>query len=153
MALPFPHSVFPDFPSEPPLNLPAHDPVQQKAAQRDVRAKARLLQKLGVRRYRTENRLQGPAAQLDPEVQAVLLRACGQLVAGRGFSADMPLEGIGVAACYALLDTFHFQAVGRRSAALEDGILDQMQCRHRLSPEKVWVVYNRVAFASEASES
>ena len=128
------------------MSLPPTDPDQQNASQVDIRAKARLLQKLGVKRYRLENRLQPDTAELDPEVQAVLLRACGQLVAGRGFSAETPLEGIGVAACYALLDTFHFQAVGRRSAALEDGMLDEMRCLHQLSPDKVWVVYNLVAF-------
>ena len=129
------------------------DPAKQKAARSEVRAKARLLQKKGVRRYRMENRLDKGSSELSPELQAELLRACGQLVAGRGFSAKKPLEGIGVAACYAMLDTFHFQAVGRRSAAKEDGILDEMRCRHRVTPEKVWVVYNLVAIEPMKLES
>ncbi|HCH62152.1 MAG TPA: hypothetical protein DFR83_05060 [Deltaproteobacteria bacterium] len=128
------------------MSLPKPDPAQQKVARSEVRSKARLLQKKGVRRYRLENRLGRVTTELEPELQAELLRACGQIVAGRGFSAKNPLEGIGVASCYALLDTFHFQAVGRRSSALEDGMLDEMRCLHRVTPDKVWVVYNLVAF-------
>ena len=133
--------------------LPKPDPAQQKAARSYVRAKARLLQKKGVKRYRSENRLQDSTTELDPEAQAVLLRACGQVLAGRGFSSKKPLEGIGVAACYALLDTFHFQLVSRRSASVDGGILDRMQCQHRVKPEKIWVVYNLVAFEPAEPES
>ena len=75
-----------------------------------------------------------------------MVRACEQLIAGRGFSMKKPLEGIGVAACYALLDTFHFQAVARRSASKDAGILDRLECQHQAQPEKVWVVYNLVAY-------
>ena len=77
--------------------LPKPDPAQQKAARSYVRAKARLLQKKGVKRYRSENRLQDTPSELEPAAQSVLLRACGQLLAGRGFSSKKPLEGIGVA--------------------------------------------------------
>ncbi len=83
----------------------------------------------------------------------MLLRACGQLLAGRGFSSKKPLEGIGVAACYALLDTVHFQLVSRRSASMDEGILDRMLCQHRVKPEKVWVVYNLVAFEPAGPEA
>ena len=126
--------------------LPKPDPAQQKAARSYVRAKARLLQKMGVSRFRSENPLKLPVVSLEPEVQGGLLHACGQLVAGRGFSMKKPLEGIDVAVCYALLETFHFQVVGRRSASMEEGILDRMQCQHRVKPEKIWVLYNLVAY-------
>ena len=40
-------------PPDPPMFLPKPDPAQQKAARSHVRAKARLLQKKGVKRYRS----------------------------------------------------------------------------------------------------
>ena len=124
--------------------LPELEASQQAGFRGYMTAKAKMLRKLGVERYRQEDYFDQPAEDLDPDDLSELLRACQQIENGKGFSAENPLDSIDVGGCYALIAAFHFQVTDRRSSMGVGSITDELRCRHRVTPETHGALFNRV---------
>ena len=124
--------------------LPPLDSHRQAGFRGYLTAKARMLCKMGVERYRQEDFFDQPSADLSEEDIEGLLLACAQMDQGLGFSAEEPLNDVPVGACYALIETFHFGLSARRSTPSSDAITDEMRCRHRVTPELEGALFNRV---------
>ena len=124
--------------------LPELDSSKQAGFRGYVSAKAKMLRKMGVERYRKEDFFDQPSEDLDSEDLADLLRGCQQIEDGLGFSAETPLDDIGVGACYALIQTFHFRVTDRRSSMGSEAITDELRCCHEVTPEVHGALFNRV---------
>ncbi len=115
-----------------------------------VRTKAARLLELGVVAYRAADAHGLPSVDWPEDRVAAVLSGCRQLVDGRGFEDLLPLEGLGVPGCYALLHTFHFEVAGQRAFLQQDAFLDEMRCLHVGSGSFRGVLFNRVVMEPRA---
>jgi len=69
--------------------------------------------------------------------------ALEQLVAGKGFSPEDPLTGIGVEGFYAMITILEYRPVAQCAAFHEDFILDRMVVSHGVNGEEI-TLFNRI---------
>ena len=124
------------------------DPPDQARFGGYARAKASILNKVGVERYRAEDFFGMPPEDFDEEQLEGLRSGCAQVVAGKGMAPETPLEGISVPGCYALIHTLHFEVVGRQTRYVGEGCLDEMRCRHQVSGHE-GSLFNRVVYSDD----
>ncbi|MSP70108.1 MAG: hypothetical protein EXR20_07535, partial [Bacteroidetes bacterium] len=65
--------------------------------------------------YRESDAFKQPKSQ-DPIILEDLKKGCMQIIEGKGFSKEAPIEKISVAASYALMAMFHFRFISRKSS-------------------------------------
>ena len=63
-----------------------------------------------------------------------------QIIKGKGFSKEAPIQAISVAASYALMEMFHFRFMSRKSSygvflAEQRGVIDRMNFEHLMQAE------------------
>jgi len=127
--------------------LEAVDPDEQAFFGGYCGGKAEVLIEKGVEQYRAEDFFDMPSVEFSDEQLAAVLSGCDQMVAGRGFSMETPLEGISVTGCYALIATLHFKVVGRQTHRPGPGFLDEMRCQQ--GKRIVGSLFNRVVYSRE----
>ena len=120
------------------------DGSDQAAFQAYVGHKASVLVEKGIAGYRASDALGMPSSDWAPCELEGVLSACEQIVEGRGFAADRPLEGLDVAASHALIATMHFRLEQQSAVAVERAFLDTLVCRHRMLPGHRGTLYVRV---------
>ena len=56
---------------------------------------------------------------------------CKQILEGKGFRKEFPLEDIGIRACHKLFEMFHFKFINQRAyTSNKDGFKDEMTFEH-----------------------
>ena len=99
-----------------------------------IHSKAQRFVKIGADAYRESDALGMPHAAFEASAAAGIHLACQQVVEGRGFSEDRPIEGLDVPACHAFLATMHFRLVQQTARPGAGSLLDTLECEHQLMP-------------------
>ena len=91
--------------------------------------------------YRESDAFKQPKSQ-DPIILEGLKKGCMQIIEGKGFSKEAPIEKISVAASYALMEMFHFRFMTRKSSyfvfiAEQKGVIDHMNFSHLIQKQMV----------------
>ena len=91
--------------------------------------------------YRESDAFKQPKSQ-DPIILEGLKKGCMQIIEGKGFSKEAPIEKISVAASYALMEMFHFRFVSRKSSygaflGAQKGVIDHMNFEHLMQKQMV----------------
>ena len=91
--------------------------------------------------YRESDAFKQPKSQ-DPIILEGLKKGCMQIIEGKGFSKEAPIEKISVAASYALMEMFHFRFMTRKSSyfvflADQKGVIDHMTFSHLIQKQMV----------------
>ena len=91
--------------------------------------------------YSESDAFEQPKSQ-DPQILEELKKGCLQIIEGKGFSKEAPIEKISVAASYALMEMFHFRFVSRKSSyfvfiAEQKGVIDHMTFSHLIQKQMV----------------
>ena len=91
--------------------------------------------------YRESDAFKQPKSQ-DPIILEGLKKGCMQIIEGKGFSKEAPIEKISVAASYALMEMFHFRFMTRKSSyfvfkAEQKGVIDHMNFEHLMQKQLV----------------
>ena len=91
--------------------------------------------------YRESDAFKQPKSQ-DPIILECLKKGCVQIIEGKGFRKDAPIEAISVAASYALMEMFHFRFMSRKSSyfvfiAEQKGVIDHMTFSHLIKKQMV----------------
>ena len=91
--------------------------------------------------YSESDAFEQPKSQ-DPQILEELKKGCLQIIDGKGFSKEAPIEKISVAASYALMEMFHFRFVSRKSSygaflGAQKGIIDHMNFEHLMQKQMV----------------
>jgi hypothetical protein len=69
---------------------------------------------------------------------------CKQILTGKGFRKDLPMEGIGIRAFYKLLELFHFEMINQLAYKIDtDKRLNKITFKHVKNNSKI-VCYNVV---------
>ena len=84
----------------------------------------------------------GQPKSQDPQILEELKKGCLQIIDGKGFSKEAPIEKISVAASYALMEMFHFRFVSRKSSygaflGAQKGVIDHMNFSHLIQKQMV----------------
>lgn len=108
-----------------------------------VRSKARTYCKIGRDKYRLANSFQLPDPSWPSEILDAIDDGMKQLLEGRGADEATPIEGIGIEAFYALMETLHFELYQQSAFEAPNGFLDKMEMRHRVSGMAI-TLYNLV---------
>ena len=111
-------------------------------------SKAFLFLKMGPEAYRNQDFFNQPSEDIDAEELELINNGCRQILAGRGFSTDQPLTGLGISGFYALMDLFHFKLRRQSIAGRMEGrrgMLDRMEMQHVMD-ERLSVLFNFVAY-------
>lgn len=99
---------------------------------------------LGPEQYRKADFFNLPAKGLEGQALGFVRSGFSQILDGRGYTTDRPIQGIGVAAIYDMIEILHFEMVSRLSKPSGHGFLDMMDCRHRVTPGTTISLYNSV---------
>jgi hypothetical protein len=122
----------------PPRNLKVSDVFAY------LHYKAFVYLQLGPAEYRKGDYFNLPPEDLPRSRLDVIRSGCEQILLWKGFSAQCPLEGIGIEGFYDLLQLFHFKLAEQ---AIVDGgggkILDEMQMEHVVDSRTI-TLYNLV---------
>ena len=91
--------------------------------------------------YSESDAFEQPKSQ-DPIILEGLKKGCLQIIEGKGFSKEAPIEKISVAASYALMEMFHFRFVSRKSSygaflGAQKGVIDHMTFSHLIQKQLV----------------
>ena len=91
--------------------------------------------------YSESDAFEQPKSQ-DPQILEELKKGCLQIIDGKGFSKEAPIEKISVAASYALMEMFHFRFVSRKSSygaflGAQKGVIDHMNFSHLIQKQMV----------------
>ena len=91
--------------------------------------------------YSESDAFEQPKSQ-DPQILEELKKGCLQIIEGKGFSQEAPIEKISVAASYALMEMFHFRFVSRKSSygaflGAQKGVIDHMNFEHLMQKQIV----------------
>ena len=91
--------------------------------------------------YSESDAFEQPKSQ-DLQILEELKKGCLQIIDGKGFSKEAPIEKISVAASYALMEIFHFRFVSRKSSygaflGAQKGIIDHMNFEHLMQKQMV----------------
>ena len=97
--------------------------------------------KIGPVLYRESDSFKQPKSN-DPILLGDLQKGCLQIIEGKGFSKESPIEAISVAASYALMEMFHFRFMSRKSSygvflAEQRGVIDHMIFEHLMHKQMV----------------
>ena len=101
-----------------------------------IYAKAYKFNKAGADVYRKDDFFEQPPADTEPEMLELIASGCRQILSGKGFSAEKPLQDIGVAGFYRLMELFHFESSKRKSiykkadGGRSGGIIDRITFVH-----------------------
>jgi hypothetical protein len=91
--------------------------------------------------YSESDAFEQPKSQ-DQQILDELKKGCLQIIEGKGFSKEAPIEKISVAASYALMEMFHFRFVSRKSSygaflGAKKGVIDHMNFEHLMQKQMV----------------
>jgi len=91
--------------------------------------------------YSESDAFEQPKSQ-DQQILDELKKGCLQIIEGKGFSKEAPIEKISVAASYALMEMFHFHFVSRKSSygaflGAQKGVIDHMNFEHLMQKQMV----------------
>jgi hypothetical protein len=91
--------------------------------------------------YSESDAFEQPKSQ-DQQILDELKKGCLQIIEGKGFSKEAPIEKISVAASYALMEMFHFRFMSRKSSygvflAEQRGVIDHMIFEHLMHKQMV----------------
>ena len=91
--------------------------------------------------YSESDAFEQPKSQ-DTIILEGLKKGCLQIIDGKGFSKEAPIEKISVAASYALMEMFHFRFVSRKSSygaflGAQKGVIDHMTFSHLIQKQLV----------------
>jgi len=91
--------------------------------------------------YSESDAFEQPKSQ-DQQILDELKKGCLQIIEGKGFSKEAPIEKISVAASYALMEMFHFRFVSRKSSygaflGAQKGVIDHMNFEHLMQKQMV----------------
>ena len=106
-----------------------------------IHTKAANYLEIGPVLYSESDAFEQPRSQ-DPQILEELKKGCLQIIDGKGFSQEAPIEKISVAASYALMEMFHFRFVSRKSSygaflGAQKGIIDHMNFEHLMQKQMV----------------
>ena len=106
-----------------------------------IHTKAANYLEIGPVLYSESDAFEQPKSQ-DPKILEELKKGCLQIIDGKGFSKEAPIEKISVAASYALMEMFHFRFVSRKSSygaflGAQKGIIDHMNFEHLMQKQMV----------------
>ena len=106
-------------------------------------AKANIYLKLGADLYRKKDAFGQPDSASDQRLLDTITLGMQQLVAGRGFLPELPLEDVGIEGFYKLMATLHFFVIGQKASREGIGFLDHMEVAHMVDGRNA-VLFNRV---------
>jgi hypothetical protein len=91
--------------------------------------------------YSESDAFEQPKSQ-DPQILEELKKGCLQIIEGKGFSQEAPIEKISVAASYALMAMFHFRFISRKPSygtflGAQKGVIDHMNFEHLMQKQMV----------------
>lgn len=103
--------------------------------------KAELFLKIGADKYRKEDFFHEPSERADADDLEAIRLGCEQIMQGRGFAAEKPLQNIGVSGFYRLMELFHFDYESRETkyafhVGEQRGALDIITFTHRMDDRK-----------------
>jgi hypothetical protein len=99
---------------------------------------------VGPAKYRQGDFFHLPPDEWSRERLKSVRSGCEQIVQWRGITPESPLQHIGTAGFYALLQLFHFKLQQQSAFDGKDGtILDKMEMRHVVTSEEL-TLYNKV---------
>ncbi len=106
-----------------------------------INTKAANYLEIGPVLYSESDAFEQPKSQ-DPQILEELKKGCLQIIDGKGFSKEAPIEKISVAASYALMEMFHFRFVSRKSSygvflGAQKGVIDHMNFEHLMQKQLV----------------
>ncbi len=106
-----------------------------------IHTKAANYLEIGPVLYSESDAFEQPKSQ-DPQILEELKKGCLQIIDGKGFSKEAPIEKISVAASYALMEMFHFRFVSRKSSygvflGAQKGVIDHMNFEHLMQKQLV----------------
>lgn len=71
---------------------------------------------------------------------------CKQIVSGKGFRKEYPLENLSIRGCYLLFKLFHFKSVKQKATKMDNGnMLDEIEFEHVMDGTKV-IYYNEISY-------
>lgn len=109
------------------------DPGEQAMFNGYIQSKAERLLEYGIEEYSSQDFFSMPSKNFNKEQREGLLHGCKQLSLGNGLTIEKPMEGVSVAACYALIHSFHFKVIGRKTHRPDRLFLDELHCEHRMT--------------------
>ena len=122
----------------------AEDGAEQAEFQAYIGHKASSLVHTGIAEYQASDALGMPSSKWGAHELDGVRSACEQIVEGRGFCADRPIEGLDVSATHALIATMHFKLESQSARVEKRSFLDTLICRHVMDPGRRGTLFVRV---------
>jgi hypothetical protein len=110
-----------------------------------ILAKASLFLRLGPERYRKGDYFGMPDEECGPRTLDAIRSCYEQMLEGRGYRRDAPIEGVGIGGFYHALATLHFRGAEQRARPADDRLhfIDEIDFVHLMDGRTV-TLYNKV---------
>ena len=100
----------------------------------------------GSEKYRSIDALKLPSESWSQSDLDEIESGCKQIVSGKGFRKDQPIENLSIRAFYLLFELFHFKSVNQKATKMDNGnMLDKIEFEHVMDGKKV-TYYNVVKY-------
>ena len=94
--------------------------------------------------YRKKDEFGMPLESWKEEDIKLIEEGCRQILIGKGFRKQLPLQNLGVKGCYRLFTLFHFKTISNRTNFLDNGaLIEEMIFEHAMDKQKI-TIFNEI---------